>query len=253
MLVGNGDIMNCGKRSALMRRFNKTIAATMVALMLFAGCSEKATTGKIREINVSGDGKYLIDEVVLSYGATGGESYLVMQRSDSKKVAKEGDEEPADGIKIEDTRAGYGIDYVISWNSDEQFHAYWQGRDDMFTLGRFYLTEDGVSTLGKGNIKIEEDSWFDDFTTDGVTVRFNCHIKITNELDETVPFRLSALANDDNGKLLQSAEMKCADLLKIGPNTTETFEVVFTAKKGPGDTKHDRNLPHIKLEPVYIT
>ena len=228
----------------------KLVSLLLLTLVMFlVGCGD--STGKIGEINQSPTGKYQVDEVNWSGGATAGESYLVIEAPVNGVFSGKGDNEPASGIRIEETRYSYAADFTVSWESDSSFIAHWASpQSDTFNIARVNLTNDGY-TISCGSVHLDrDDSYLSGFEIIDDEVYITCCLQITNEFSDNVRFIVDArAANEDVGQLLKDGGLVVVNdkgqplIFEIAANSSEMFTVVFRGSKGPADTKADRNLP----------
>ncbi|MBE6933130.1 MAG: hypothetical protein E7464_07115 [Ruminococcaceae bacterium] len=113
-----------------------------------------------------------------------------------------------------------------------------------------------ITACGKGPVYlVEEQSCFLDFTVDGETVEFRCHLCIQNELSNPQKVSLTGHFSEDmEAGLIQEESLLASDpevpesttfLLQPGLNT---LDVVFTGTFGGNHQKQDRLLPEISIE-----
>lgn len=244
-------LLRISKHKVVAGGMRKKVASLLcLALLLpFVGCSD--TKGKISEIDRSPSGRYQIDEVNWSGGATAGESYLVIETSDGNAFAGEGGTEPDSGLMIKETRFSYNTDYKVSWVSESSFVAEWASpQSDNFNIARVDLTDDGY-TIFCGSVQlVREESYLSGFEVVDDEVYFTCNLRITNESSEDVRFTLDArAANEDVGQLLADGDLVAVNddgqpmVFEIAAVSSEMFTVIFRGGKGPSDTKADRELP----------
>ena len=99
-------------------------------------------------------------------------------------------------------------------------------------------------------------SFFSDFSIDGEQVVFDCHLVIDNNTDAAVSVRITGdFSADADAGLLKETRLPAAAkdggasvfVLQPGKNT---IDVVFTGTHGDIDTKLNRLLPGITIEPA---
>ena len=219
----------------------------------------KNPPGQIREANPSPTGIYQIDEVNESYGATGGVTYLAIERAaegESFGLVKE--DCPEGAVRIGESDASWDTDYDITWVSDTEFYAYLNRYSNgRFDLVRVELDDEGYSA-GRGYITVdEEESYFDSFEIVDDTVYITCYLKLVNDFDEAVSFTINANSYVDDGGLLAGSGLKALDpegneaVFSLEAGGSELTEVVFVGVHGPEDTKADRLIPRrIELDAV---
>lgn len=102
---------------------------------------------------------------------------------------------------------------------------------------------------------VEEQSYFLDFTVEGETVEFRCHLCIQNELPNPQKVSLTGHFSEDmEARLIQEESLLASDL-EVSESTTfllqpgiNTLDVVFTGTFGGNHQKQDRLLPEISIE-----
>lgn len=226
-----------------------TVLLSLALLVSFTGCTN--SVGKINEINQSPSGSYQIDEVNWSGGATAGESYLVIESPADGVFSGKGDNEPASGIRIEETRYRYATDFTVIWESDSSFISSWaRPQSDTFNVARVDITDGGYE-IALGDVYLDRDnSYLSGFEIVDDDVYITCNLRITNESSESVRFTIDArAAAEDIGQLLSDGSLTVVNdedesqVFEIAANSSEMFTVVFRGSKGPTDAKADRKLP----------
>lgn len=226
-----------------------TVLLSLVLLVSFTGCTN--SVGKINEINQSPSGSYQIDEVNWSGGATAGESYLVIESPADGVFSGKGDNEPASGIRIEETRYSYATDFTVMWESDSSFISCWaRPQSDTFNVARVDITDGGYE-IALGDVYLDRDnSYLSGFEIVDDDVYITCNLRITNESSESVRFTIDArAAAEDIGQLLSDGSLTVVNdedesqVFEIAANSSEMFTVVFRGSKGSTDAKADRKLP----------
>jgi len=103
-------------------------------------------------------------EVLRYEDANPGESYLGIEAPVNGVFSGKGDNEPASGIRIEETRYSYATDFTVSWESDSSFIAHWASpQSDTFNIARVNLTNDGY-TISCGSVHLDcDDSYLSGF------------------------------------------------------------------------------------------
>ena len=219
----------------------------------------KGSSGQINEANLSPTGTCQIDEVNESYGATGGGSYLAIERAgDNTGFACKDDDLPKSAEKIEESRASWDTEYDITWVSDDRFYAllnrYGKCR---FDLIRVDLDEDGYTAF-RGSVKVDEDeSYFDSYEIVDDMVYITCYLKLVNDFDEPVSFTIDASAGADYGHLLKDSHIVAVDqdgadaVFTLEAGESALTEVVFCGVHWASDEKADDEIPmRIELDSV---
>ena len=226
---------------------------------LLSSCSN--APGKIREVNISPSGNYQIDEIDWSGGATSGESYLLIETSDSVTAfSSAGDTEPQNGYSLRDnTLTNYRTDYIVDWESDELCYVRWSRgsgqQSNYIGLARIELDE-GDWNCQSGTVRVDMDrSIFYDFSVSGGNVYLNCRLYIENTFDEQVAVSISGYSQEDNAQqavssgLLADGNIIAVDdngqesAVVIEANWTGYVDVVFCGEQGSSEMKTDRNVP----------
>ncbi len=233
------------------------IALPILIALLYA--FSKNPPGQIRDANLSPTGIYQIDEVNESYGATGGVTYLAIERTENGEPFGLVNEDCPDGaVRIGESDASWDTDYDITWVSDTEFYAYLNrysnGRLD---LVRVELDDEGYSA-NRGHISVDEEgSYFDSFEIVDDVVYITCYLKLANDFDEAVSFTINAKSYVDDGGLLAEPDLKVPDpdgneaVFSLEAGESRLVEVVFVGVHGPEDTKADRLIPRrIELDAV---
>ena len=204
---------------------------------------------EIREAYPSPKGDCQVEVVDVISDAKLYEVRLYIDYPKGKKGFPAINEKPSkNAVRIDEFDREYAQEAAIEWISDDTFEVKYRTYtgDSLLRVkvsGREYTYYKGSCTFDR------QKSYFDEFEIVGDKVYEKCTIHVDNTMDIPVNFTISANDHDNAEHLLEDGKLTAVDesgnelIFHIEPNTSEDIKVTFVGKKGPEDTRVDRELP----------
>ena len=212
--------------------FKRVLSTICVASMLMlSGCEDYP--GYISDAVISPDGSYQAEVVQISYGATGGESCIYLERADNGDFPVSGDQTTENSLRIDETQSGWSTEYSIEWISEDTFTVISGTR--YFNYYRVTLNDSGYG-LTRG-LELDEDKCvFSERIITGNTIEIPVRIYVQNHIGDTVYFTAKAYVTTGGYPLsyinaTTDRDSKSGELLKLGPYEEGYFDIVLTGEK----------------------